>query len=96
MHVGKALIRKVTDGNEKLLALALLLKDERRIYNMMNVVMPDGGSKSANYFLVDELLREFAGSGLILDFEGSQKFYKGFGAVNEPYFLYTRFAGLFK
>lgn len=96
IHVGKAMIRKVTDANEKLLASALLLKDERRIYNLMNVVLPDGGAKSANYFLIDQLVREFAGSGLILDFEGSQKFYKTFGAVNEPYFLYTRFAGLFR
>jgi hypothetical protein len=93
MHVGKAIIRKVTDSNDKLLASALLLKDERRIYNVMNVVLPDGRSKSANHFLFDQLIREFAGSGLTFDFEGSQKFYKVFGAINERYFLYTRFVG---
>jgi hypothetical protein len=96
MHVGKAIVRKVTDGDDKLLALALFLKDEKRVYNLMNVVLPDGRAKSAGYFLFDQLIQEFAGSGLILDFEGSQKFYKSFGAVDEPYFLYSRFAGILR
>ncbi len=97
LHINQAIIRKVTDKNGRLLALALMLKDDRRIYNMMNTVLPDGKSKSANHFLFDQMIREFAGSGLVFDFEGSdvsgiKKFYKNFGAVNEPYFLYSRFS----
>lgn len=92
VYTGKAIIRKVNDSNERLLAMGLLLKDERRIYNLMNVELADGRSKCANYFLFDQLIKEFAGSELIFDFEGSHKFYKIFGAVNEPYFLYTRFS----
>jgi hypothetical protein len=96
VYTGKAVVRKVSDDNGRLLAATLLLKDERRMYNLMNVELPDGRPKSANYFLYDELMREFAGSGLIFDFESPQKFFKNFGAANEPYFLYRRFAGLLR
>jgi hypothetical protein len=95
-HQGEAFVRKITDGKGKLLAITLLLKDERRLYNMMNTVLPDGRSRSANHLLFDNIIREFAGSGLVLDFEGSdisgiRKFYRSFGSEDEPYYLYRRF-----
>lgn len=88
----KAIVRKVTDGKGRLVAASLLLKDAKRIYNMLNVVMPEGRRKLANHFLFDNLVSEFSGSGLIFDFEGSEvpgirKFYESFGAINEPYFM---------
>lgn len=91
----KAFARKVTDHKGKVLAIALLLKDDRRIYNMMNAVLPEGRKKSANHFLYDNIIREFAGSDLVLDMEGSdipgiRKFYVNFGTVNEPYYFYSK------
>ena len=93
---GNAFVRKVLDERGKLMAVALFLKDQSRIYNIMNAVTPEGRQKSANHFLFDQLIREFAGSGLLLDFEGSQqpgirKFYENFGAVNQPYYWHRRY-----
>jgi len=86
-----AFVRQATDDKGKLLAVALLLKDDRRIYNLMNTVLPEGRKNSANYFLFDNIIREFAGSKLLLDLEGSEipgvkKFYANFGSTNQPYF----------
>jgi hypothetical protein len=44
----------------------------------------------ANHFLFDQLIREFAGQDLILDFEGSDlpgvaRFYQKFGPQNQPF-----------
>lgn len=83
-------VRKVTNAANELLAIALLLKDERRLYNMMNSTTDAGRKTSANHFLFDQLIKEFSNTNLILDFEGSdlpgiKSFYEKFGAVNQPY-----------
>lgn len=83
-------VRRVTNKNE-LLATVLLIKDERRLYNLMMTATPLARHQSAGAFLYDELIKEFSHSGMMLDFEGSdipgiEFFYKGFGAVNQPYF----------
>lgn len=83
-------VRKVTNSKNELLAIALLLKDEKRLYNMMNSTTGEGRKTSANHFLFDQLIKEFSNTDLILDFEGSdltgiKSFYEKFGAVNQPY-----------
>ena len=45
---------------------------------------------SAGHFLLDNIIKEFSQTGLVLDFEGSdipgiEHFYKSFGAINQPY-----------
>ncbi len=85
------LVRKVcTPGNETL-AVILLLKDKKRIYNLMNSTTATGRKTEANHFLIDGVLQEFSESGLLFDFEGSdipgiKHFYESFGAVNQPYY----------
>lgn len=91
----KAIIRKAMDANGRLLAAVLMLKDEHRLYNMMNIVQRDGRSGAANHFLYDQVIREFSGHDLVLDMEGSnlpgiREFYRYTGAENQPYFFYTR------
>lgn len=88
---GKVFVKKAVDQNSTLMAIALFLKDQRRIYNMMNSTLPQGKVGEANYFLLTNVLREFQQSGLVFDFEGSdipgiQTFYKKFGATNQLYF----------
>ncbi|MEO8584000.1 MAG: hypothetical protein ABI415_09405 [Flavitalea sp.] len=85
------LIRKVKDSNGTTLATTLLLKDTKRIYNLISSITIEGRHLKANYFLFDELIREFSGQPLLLDFEGSdlegiKQFYGKFGSHNEPYF----------
>lgn len=86
----QVLIRKVTDQENSLLALVLILKDDKRLYNIINVITEEGRKIEANHFLYDQLLKEFASGNLIFDFEGSDLpgvkfFYEKFGAINQPY-----------
>ena len=89
---GNLLIRTVVDDKKTVLAIALLLKDKRRLYNVLSTVTKEGRHCEANHYLFDKLITEFSGQEIILDFEGSSvagiaDFYKKFGAVNEPYFF---------
>ena len=57
----------------------------------MNTTTSEGKLVSANHFLFDKIIEEFAGSGFILDFEGSdlhgvKSFYENFNPINEPYY----------
>jgi hypothetical protein len=83
-------VRKTVNGSNDTLAIVLLLKDRRRLYNIMNTTLREGRDKEANYHLFGNIFSEFEGSGLLFDFEGSDvsgiaHFYKKFGAMNEPY-----------
>lgn len=83
------IVRKICAANE-VLAVVLIMKDERRLYNLMVSVTQTGRQQSAGPFLYNELIKEFSHNGIMLDFEGSditgiEFFYKGFGAVNQPY-----------
>ncbi|MBL7735377.1 MAG: hypothetical protein JNL51_07960 [Chitinophagaceae bacterium] len=91
----RAFARKVVDDGGTLLSIALFLKDSRRIYNMMNTTTDAGRAVAANHFLLDNVIKEFAGAPLALDLEGSdlqgvKHFYLNFGAGEQPYFKYSR------
>lgn len=86
-------LREVSDEQNDLLALALLLKKNNRMYLLMSCTLPEGKRREAYRFLLDNLIREFAGKDLILDFEGSDipgiaNFYRNFGGIDQPYFFY--------
>lgn len=83
--------RSVVDNNHQLLAAMVGFTDGKRIYNLLNLTTPEGRKKSANYFLFDQLLREWAGHPLWLDWEGSelpgvQSFYLHWGGEWEYYY----------
>ncbi|HMG83290.1 MAG TPA: hypothetical protein VK559_09675 [Ferruginibacter sp.] len=85
-------IKKVISPHNELLAIALLLKDNNRLYNILSAVPKQARTSEANYFLYDELIKEFSGQVKALDFEGSDirgiaEFYKKFGAVDQPYYF---------
>ncbi|MEO6404259.1 MAG: GNAT family N-acetyltransferase [Ferruginibacter sp.] len=86
------LVRHIKNDAGEPLAVALLLKDNRRLYNIISCILPTGKKYSANYFLYDSLIKEFSGKKLLLDFEGSDKvgikyFYEKFTQANQPYFF---------
>jgi hypothetical protein len=86
----KIAVRKIVNTNNELLTIALLLKDNHRLYNLMNSTTEAGRKTQANHFLFDEIFKEFAGSNFIFDFEGSditgvKKFYEKFDVINQPY-----------
>lgn len=84
--------RDIVDANnESLLATGLFLKDDRRIYNIMNSTTEEGRKTEANHLLFDSIFEEFAGSKMLFDFEGSdlpgvKSFYQKTGAINQPYY----------
>ncbi len=83
--------REAVDANNNTVAIALLLGDSRRLYNLMDTTTNEGRKAQANHFLIDSIIKEFAGSKLLLDFEGSdlagvKAFYETFGAINQPYY----------
>jgi Acetyltransferase (GNAT) domain len=83
------ILRKVTiDG--KILAAIILLTDAKRLYNIAPSVTEEGRKLSANHFLYNSIIEEFAGQDLILDFEGSDlkgvaNFYQSMNPINEKY-----------
>jgi Acetyltransferase (GNAT) domain len=83
------ILRKVTiDG--KILAAIILLTDAKRLYNIAPSVTDEGRKLSANHFLYNSIIEEFAGQDLILDFEGSDlkgvaNFYQSMNPINEKY-----------
>ena len=87
------LTRTTVNTKGEILSIALLLKDSKRIYNLMNTTTKVGRDLKANHYLFNEIIREFSGTNLLLDFEGSdlpgvKEFYQNFGPINQPYFHY--------
>lgn len=87
------LTRAVLNNEKEILAIALLLKDNKRIYNLMNTTTMPGRKLKANHFLINEIIKEFSHTNLLFDFEGSdlagvKEFYQNFGPANQPYFHY--------
>lgn len=73
-----------------LLAGAFFLTYKGRSYYLGAFSSPEGLRQSAAFAIVDVFCRLHAGSGTILDFEGSElegvdRFYRGFGAIREHY-----------
>lgn len=85
----KLLTREVY-RDDTLLAAAVFPFDGKRIYNLASYVSGEGREKEANYWLFDNLIKEFSQQPLLLDFEGSDVkgiagFYQQFTATNETY-----------
>lgn len=87
----KCTARKIVNAGGQTLSIVLLLKDERRLYNIINAVTAEGRKTEANYLLYSKIFSEFSGKGLLIDLEGSElpgvkSFYKKMGAIDQPYF----------
>lgn len=85
------LVRKVENEKQELMSIALLMKDIKRYYNILNTTTEAGRKTEANYFLYNNILQELCNQNKLFDFEGSdlpgvKKFYEKFGAINQPYF----------
>jgi hypothetical protein len=84
------LVREVRNDKNELMSANIFFRDDKRIYNIMPVTPAAGREQRAQFYLLDQLIREFATNKLLLDFEGSEvpgiaAFYRKFGSVNQPY-----------
>ena len=87
------IVRGVAGGENDLLAVSVLLQKRNRLYFIQSTTFAEGRKAEANYYLVDQIVQEFAGADFLLDFEGSSipgiaHFYRNFGSINQPYFFY--------
>ena len=85
--------RTILNEEKEIMSTALLLRDNKRIYNIMNTTTQAGRATAANHYLFDQIIQEFSEEPIWLDFEGSsipgvQYFYQQFGPIKETYFVY--------
>lgn len=90
-HKGLAFVKIVVDENEVIHAVSLFLKSNDRIYNLLSASSKSGRNSNAMYFLLNEVIKEYANSKYILDFEGSMipgiaSFFSCFGVIKKPYY----------
>ena len=79
----------------ELIAIAFFTKSNNRIIHLFSVSTQKGKEYAAPTFLFDTVIQEHANTNYILDFEGSvlpgvARFFKGFGASENNYFLYKK------
>ncbi len=80
----------VKNTRGEIVAAAFFAKDNKRIYYLLGAPSPEGKKLNATHFLIDEVLKQYAGSGLTFDFEGSDipsvaGFYQKFGPQKKTY-----------
>lgn len=85
--------RAVQNAAGEICSVILLLRDNKRIYNIINASTSEGRQAGANYLLYYECLKEFSELPLLFDFEGSSipgiaSFYNKFNPLKEFYFLW--------
>lgn len=79
-----------TIGNKRIICGALFVKSNQRITFLFSGNSAQGRTSQAMVFLIDQVIREYAGQPVTLDFEGSDddnlaRFYHGFGAKSVKY-----------
>ena len=80
----------IRSAEGELLASCAFFFSHDRAYYILVGNHPAGRNTGASHALIDGFIKDNAGKKLVLDFEGSDiptlaAFYRGFGAVNEPY-----------
>lgn len=94
MVEGKGFFCGAYSAENELCAAAFFVVHGKRIIYLNGVSSEKGKQVAAMYFLLDQVIRRYSGSGLYLDFEGSvlpgiSRFFKGFGAQEEVYYHYS-------
>ncbi|HXH18092.1 MAG TPA: GNAT family N-acetyltransferase [Chitinophagales bacterium] len=88
-------VHGVFDERDNLFAAGFFIVTDSRIINLLPSIDEEGKEIGAGFYLVDYLVRHYAGSGRVLDFEGSMiptiaRFYKSFGAQEQTYWHLRR------
>jgi hypothetical protein len=91
--IGRSTIYVAFDETETPMAAVLLIPHGKRLIALVNTSSSDGKKVGAAHFLYASLIEKFAESEFLFDFEGSSapsiaRFYEGFGAINEPFFVW--------
>ena len=89
----KCFTRAIINQDQQILAVVIILQDNKRLYNILNTSSVEGKNKQANHLLYNNLLKEFAEQNFLFDFEGSSiggigAFYAAFGSKEEKFFTH--------
>jgi hypothetical protein len=89
--VGKGFILHAYTRHNELCAAAFFVRSGNRVVYLNAFSTQEGRATSAMTAIIDHLIRDLAGSGLLFDFEGSTipgiaAFMKGFGAQFETFY----------
>lgn len=88
-----AKIFAAVDVAGKPLAAILVIFHQNRAIAIVNSSSSEGKKSGGSHYVFDQFIQKHAGSGLVLDFEGSSipgiaRFYEGFGATEETFYNY--------
>jgi hypothetical protein len=92
-------IYHIKNSHNDLIGGAVFLFDKQRITYLFSIINNEGKEKQAMSFLINNIIKSYAETNYVLDFEGSMieniaSFFKSFGSIKEEYFHNQR--GLFK
>ena len=90
LSVGCAELLSVRNETDEILAAVFFVNWRNRRYYLSPVSSEKGKQWQSMSFLLNKVIEDNSSSSIVLDFEGSaiagvQNFYRGFGAVDEPY-----------
>jgi hypothetical protein len=90
LEEGNGFTLGIRDPAGELLAAAFFGLDDKRIYYILGAPTPQGRRSNAIHCLIDEVIKKYAGTGLVFDFEGSDipsvaSFYRKFNPLLRPY-----------
>lgn len=88
-------IYAVYNRNNEILAATAFIKALNRLFYLVSYSFAEGKEFSAMFMMVDSVIRKYAGSSMVLDFEGSvipgiARFFAGFGAFKTEFPVYKR------
>lgn len=95
LHRGKGVIMSAEGTGKQLDAAIFFMFNGMDMVNLMNVSTTAGKEKGAMSYLLDAVIQRESNKRKFIDFEGSSvegiaRFYKGFGALNVPYYKYKQ------
>jgi hypothetical protein len=90
---GKLFLAKTTEGD--ICAGVIVIESGDRIIHLLPAADDYARQNGGMQYLVDAMLKNYESSDKVYDFEGSSvesiaRFYEGFGAVNEPFFVLSK------
>lgn len=94
LHRGRGQMRAIYDETNTLIAAAFFAFHHNRIVFLFSSNTEVGKERRAMFQILDDVIVEYSGRSVWLDFEGSMdpdlaRFYEGFGSRNYPYPVWT-------
>ncbi|MBI9032976.1 MAG: hypothetical protein JEZ03_00755 [Bacteroidales bacterium] len=94
IHRGQAFASGVYNAENELLAGGFFMRSHQKIVFLFSATAFDARNSGALHLLIDQVVKDFSGQNVTLDFEGSNdpnlaRFYKSFGSNRCVYYQYN-------